>query len=210
VITKELISFAFVGDENQIDYIPLAEIEFVKEMKDIANASASDAGGKADHEDRHRLQIATVLTGYNSGRAYQLSTSSKASLDEILSHLAKNAKAARKRAGTKTLFRMLQTKVRKRYESPLTQGMMAMMIGAVSAAPHPSPPVLSHPRPRRFVGLQGSAWGPKILQQAQHNGLGHWCGDPARRRGGVDACSSGVGEEERPLLVSLDPCPSSR
>ena len=132
VVTKELLSFAFVGDENQIDYIPLAEIEFIKEMKDIANASATDAGGKADHEDRFRLQIATVVTGYNSGRAYQLSTSSKASLDALLDHLTKNAKAARKRAGTKTLFRMLQTKVRKRYDSPLTQGIMALMIGAVS------------------------------------------------------------------------------
>ena len=42
---------------------------------------------------------------------YQLSTSSKASL-----HLNHNAKAARKHAGTKALFRMLQTKVRKCYE----------------------------------------------------------------------------------------------
>ncbi len=147
VLTKELISFAFVGDENQIDYIPLSEVEFVKEMKDIANASASDVGGKADHEDRFRVQIATVLTGYNSGRAYQLSTSSKASLDALIEHLTKNAKAARKRAGTKTLFRMLQTKVRKRYESPITQGLMALMIGAVRP---------STPRCRRFPALTPS------------------------------------------------------
>jgi hypothetical protein len=141
VVTKELISFAFVGDENQIDYIPLAEVEFIKEMKDIANAS--DVGGKSDHEDRFRLQIATILTGYNSGRAYQLSTSSKASLDSLIDHLSKNAKAARKRAGTKTLFRMLQTKVRKRYESQLTQSLMALMIGAVSSGPPPTPTTVS-------------------------------------------------------------------
>ncbi len=149
MVTKELISFAFVDDENQIDYIPLAEIEFVKEMKDIANASASEGGGKTEHEDRFRLQIATVVTGYNSGRAYQLSTSSKASLDTLLDHLTKNAKAARKRAGTKTLFRMLQTKVRKRYDSPITQGIMALMIGAVShPTPSPPPPLAHHLSPR--------------------------------------------------------------
>ncbi len=129
MITKDMISFAFVSDDNQIDYIPLEEIEFVKEMKDIANPS--DAGGTSDHEDRYRLQIATVLTGHNSGRAYYLATASKAGLDDLMEKLTKNAKAARKRAGAKTLFRMLQLKVRKRYESNIVQGLMALMIGAV-------------------------------------------------------------------------------
>ncbi len=140
VITKDLISFAFVGDDNQIDYIPLAEVEFVKEMQDIANATISDAGGKSDHEDRHRMLIATILTGYNSGRTYQLSTPSKSTLEALLARLSKNAKAARKRAGTKTLFKMLQMKVKKRYDSQITQAIMALMIGAVSApraAPRP-------------------------------------------------------------------------
>ncbi len=136
IITKDIISFAFVGDDNQIDYIPLADIEFVKEMKDIANASAGDPEGKTDHEDRYRLQIATVLTGHNSGRAYQLSTKSKSSLQSLLDRLNKNAKAARKRASNKTLFRMLQQKVRKRYESQITQGIMALLIGAVGVAAH--------------------------------------------------------------------------
>jgi hypothetical protein len=128
-MTKDIISFAFVADENQIDYIPLEEIEFVKEMKDIANPS--DAGGTSDHDDRHRLQIATVLTGHNSGRAYYLATSSKAGMEELLGKITKSAKAARKRAGAKTLFRMLQLKVRKRYESNIVQALMALMIGAV-------------------------------------------------------------------------------
>ncbi len=142
MVTKDIISFAFVGDENQIDYIPLSEIEFVKEMKDIANPS--DAGGTSDHEDRYRLQIATVLTGHNSGRAYYLATLSKAGLDDLLAKLTKNAKAARKRAGAKTLFRMLQLKVRKRYESHFIQALMALMIGAVRlpAPRHPLPTAL--------------------------------------------------------------------
>jgi hypothetical protein len=133
VITKDLISFAFADDDNQIDYIPLAEVEFVKEMQDIANATVSDAGGKSEHEDRYRILIATILTGYNSGRTYQLSTPSKKTLDDLVAHLSQNAKAARKRAGTKTLFKMLQMKVKKRYDSPVTQAAMALLIGAVSA-----------------------------------------------------------------------------
>ena len=33
VVTKNIISFAFIGEEHQIDHVPLSEVEFVKEMK---------------------------------------------------------------------------------------------------------------------------------------------------------------------------------
>ena len=128
IITKEIISFAFTdGSENQIDHIPFAEVDFVKEMEDIAGDK------RKVHDDRFRLQIATVANGYNSGRAYYLSTTTQTQLDELIEKMSKNAKAARIRAEAKTVFRKLQLKIRIRYESNHFQGWMALMIGAVSA-----------------------------------------------------------------------------
>ena len=111
VLTKDVISFAFVGEDSQIDHIPLAEIEFVKEMKE-----AFDAHGDADqkegaHNDQHKLQIATLPTGYNSGRVYYLATRDRDMFSQLLPKLARLAKAARKRSEARTLFRMVQLKV---------------------------------------------------------------------------------------------------
>jgi len=128
-ITKEIISFSFAdGNQNQIDYIPLpvSEVEFVKEMDDIA-------GDKRNiHEDRCRLQIATLNNGYNSGRSYYLATNSKEELNRLISIISKNAAAAKERAEARTVFRKMQLQIRMRYESNLFQIWMALMIGAVS------------------------------------------------------------------------------
>ena len=64
VITKDVISFAFVGEEDQIDFIPMAEIEFIKEMK---TASVQLQSENTDVDNQQRLQIATIQEGYNSG-----------------------------------------------------------------------------------------------------------------------------------------------
>ena len=62
VETKDEISFAFVdGTEGRIDYIPFAEVKYVKEMKE----QISD-----DYDTKHELcilQIATAEDGHNSG-----------------------------------------------------------------------------------------------------------------------------------------------
>ena len=128
IITKDIISFAFAdaNDENQIDYIPFAEVEFVKEME-------ADITGdmRKNHEDRHRITISTEPNGYNSGRAYYLALNSKEELDRLTAKMTKLSNAARVRAQAKTVFRLVQLKVRNRYESNVVQGFMALMIGAV-------------------------------------------------------------------------------
>ena len=135
VITKEIISFAFVGEDNQIDYIPLSEVDFVKEMK---NAAAQNDNDDGEIDETHKLQIATLPTGYNSGRAYYLATKNRDEFTLLLTQLSKLAKIERKKAEAKTFFGMVQLKVRKRYESSYFQGVMALMIMSVGKTLLPS------------------------------------------------------------------------
>ena len=111
-----------------MDHIPLSEVDFVLEMKD----STSDTEDhKEDTTVRHKMQIATLATGYNSGRTYYIATHSKDLLDKLISKLRRYAKIERSRAEASSIFRKTQLKVRKRYESNLVQGVMAILIGAV-------------------------------------------------------------------------------
>ena len=101
------------------------------EIKDLAGQEhGEDEGG-----DRHRMQVATLPKGYNSGRTYYIATPTKELLDRILKITKTNSKAAIKRAEAKSLFRKLQLMFRKKYESNFVQGGMALMIGAVSVIP---------------------------------------------------------------------------
>ena len=80
---------------------------------------------------RHKMQIATLPTGYNSGRTYYIATHSNDLFENLIVKLKKYAKAERSRAEASSLFRKIQMKIRKRYESNIVQGVMALMIGAV-------------------------------------------------------------------------------
>lgn len=126
VITKEVVSFAFVDEEAQIDHIPFAEITNIKEMLDAGEDTGEDEGMYA-----HVMQIATRDEGYNSGRIYYLSTSSKDELDQLMKELRAKAKYARRNAEARTGFQRLQLKVRRRYESGIFQGLMAILIAGV-------------------------------------------------------------------------------
>ena len=99
VITKQKISFAFVGEEAQIDHIPFAEIVYIKEMTDATG------DGFDDEKFSHAMQIATRDDGYNSGRMYYVSTDSSEALQDLMSDLAKKAEVARVHAQAHTTFR---------------------------------------------------------------------------------------------------------
>jgi hypothetical protein len=135
VITKEEISFAFVGEEAQIDYIPFAEVTYVKEMTDAAGEDHDDEASK---KFSYAMQIATKDDGFNSGRIYYLSTESKEKLDDLISDLSYKAKIARVHAEARTSFRRFQLRVRKRYESRKFQFFMALLILAVGRLTFPS------------------------------------------------------------------------
>ena len=128
VVTNDVIAFAFVGDDTQIDHIPFAEILHVKAMPDLTIETAVDEHLKLY---TFAMQIATRDDGFNSGRTYYLSTHSQHTLDELIQCLSHKAQAARAQAETRTAFQRLQLRVRRRYESPLFQGLMAVLIAAV-------------------------------------------------------------------------------
>ena len=129
IITKDIVSFAFVGEDQQIDHIPLSEIDFVIEMKDQENQAGLEA--TAAQADQYKVQIATVEDGYNSGRVYRFAMRDREELEKMIERLKKFAKAAKKRAEARNLFRKIQLRVRKRYEAGPVQALMALMIMAV-------------------------------------------------------------------------------
>jgi hypothetical protein len=136
IITKEIISFSFVDADTEIDFIPLDEVDFVKEMKDDVDVNLLNVDhGDQDGSDTalHAIQIATDREGHNSGRDYYIQVSSKDSYDRLSAYLRKSAKAAKKRAEAHTAFRRSQWRVRKVYESKPCQVFVALMISAVNS-----------------------------------------------------------------------------
>ena len=142
IVTRDIISFSFLEEDAQIDYIPLAEVFFVREMRDTAdfNTVLSDHGHDEPSQVLHVLQIATEREGYNSGRAYYVRALSTQACEKLLHHLNKSAKAARRAAEAKNTFRRTQYRLRIVYHSGFFQATMALMICAVS---EPGEPLLS-------------------------------------------------------------------
>ena len=133
VVTKDLIAFAFVGEEAQIDHIPFAEVTYVKEMTE----APSDDYDPEDRHFSHAMQIGTREDGYNSGRIYYISTDSQEALDDLIQLMDRLAKVARARAEARNWFRKLQMAVRKKYNSSAFQSLMAVLIAAASR-PNPT------------------------------------------------------------------------
>ena len=76
IITRDVISFAFANDEVEIDSIPLSEVDFVIEMKEIRERRTSVVGSLTGAPDMHSkenssqlthsLQISTIKDGASS------------------------------------------------------------------------------------------------------------------------------------------------
>ena len=128
VITKDCISFAFVGNDEEVDRVPLSGVDFVK----VFDENISVENHEIQSQNHFCLQVATNSLGYNSGRSYMLRSVSSSSRDEVLVLLSKLSKDARKRAKAKTGFQKLQLKIKKYYEKDFVQGFIAMIIMTVS------------------------------------------------------------------------------
>jgi hypothetical protein len=138
LITKEIISFAFVGEEREVDYVPLCEVEFIMEMKDIIVDTGPHGIPDPDTTpDSGAVQIATVKDGHNSGRPYYIKPRDREALEELTRLLKKNSKAARKRAQAANSFRRAQYAVRKVYDSQPFQIFVALLISAVGSPSSP-------------------------------------------------------------------------
>ena len=126
--------FALSGQDLEIDRIPLAEIEFLKEFQGIE----SDGNGAATKRRTSRmLQIATNQQGLNSGRTYYLRVESE-TFDDLLRTWSELARKARRRAEAQTLFKKVQREVRAIYDASLFQTCVALMIAAVRSLISPN------------------------------------------------------------------------
>ncbi len=164
MITNEVISFALVNDENEIDRIPLCEVLCVDEMiqteflarTDIAaherknsrrtsmfqsnsnswlvKSEDEQGGDRTSSRTGNAFQIATDTNGYNSGRSYYLQAAGTNQKQEIIAVLRKFSKIARKRAEVKSSLRQTQDRVRETYISWQFQTGAALLIVAVLAS----------------------------------------------------------------------------
>ena len=117
----------------EIDYIPLSEIEFVKEMTEVLERRSSIVLDQEDgqSDESHALQISTIKDGHNSGRAYYLRVESQEKMETLMKFLQKSSKSARRRLEAQSFFRKSQHKARKIYQSNVVQGLIAVLIAAV-------------------------------------------------------------------------------
>jgi len=135
VVSRQRISFAYEDEEEEIDYIPLAEVEFITTMRDLGDSNmvptVDDARTSIDDSNAiNTMQIATTSEGHNSGRAYYIQPTSKKFFDPLMNFLIKTVKSEKKRAEARTGFQRSQYRVRRIYESLPFQASVALMIGA--------------------------------------------------------------------------------
>ena len=161
MITNEVLSFALVNDEIEIDRIPLCEVSCVDEMIQTEFLAGTDTERKTANERKHSrrnsifqnnsnicledeqggdrtssltgnaFQIATDTNGYNSGRSYYLQAASEGQKQEIINLLQKSSTIARKKAEVKSSFRKTQDRVRETFLSWQFQTGAALLIVAV-------------------------------------------------------------------------------
>ena len=124
VVTKEMIGFARVGENILIDTIPLAEVEFIRDMHSI-----DEEIDKAKF--LNALMITTIPEVHNSGRTYYLQASSDEHCKRIVSDWIKLASKARLNAEANTKCAESQQFFRKIFDSSIFQLVSASLIIAV-------------------------------------------------------------------------------
>ena len=76
VVTRNIISFALLGEEYVVDEIPLAEIDSIDDMVDSTRPAGGSTLSLEDMEKarvfKYALQIVTNKLGHNAGRTYFL------------------------------------------------------------------------------------------------------------------------------------------
>ena len=129
MLAKECISFAFVNQNEEIDRVPLTDIDYIKASDELGAKSDSDADSL---QKNFVLQVATNPEGHNSGRSYYLRTWSKEVHDDIFPLLDQLVKYARKRSDGSSQFERAQHKVRQIYGHYICQCIFALIIVGVS------------------------------------------------------------------------------
>ncbi len=125
VITKEILAFAYIGDCNMLDYIPLREIAGVEHLEQDSEKSSKILFDKVVSVS-NALQIQTIPDGYNSGRKYFLQTETEIERDQLASNLTRLVKIASTDLVSPHERRKIL--VKGIYNSNLVQGIAALLI----------------------------------------------------------------------------------
>ncbi len=133
VITKEVLAFAYSGDSNMLDYIPLSDIIGIANLQQDIQQSSSALFEKAVSVD-NVLQIQTTPEGYNSGRKYLLQTETEAERDKLVHDLKRRVKRASKEVISS--FKRKQLYVKRIYNSNVVQSFAALLIFLVQSVFH--------------------------------------------------------------------------
>ena len=126
MITKDIVSFAFIGDDEELDRVPFVDIDHIKDSK-VESVVENDASGPI-HASL-RIEIITKIEGYNSGRSYYLKTTDVETHMAVLKALHHNSKIAKKNQSSR--FIRAQETARRIYEHNIFQAVVAIIILAV-------------------------------------------------------------------------------
>jgi hypothetical protein len=125
VITREVLAFAYTGDTNMLDYIPLSEIIGIENLQQENQKSSLALFEKAVSVE-NAIQIQTAPEGYNSGRKYLVQTDTENERDKLVHNLKRRVKHASKELISS--FKRRQMYVKKIYNSNAVQGFAALLI----------------------------------------------------------------------------------
>jgi hypothetical protein len=160
VVTKDVISFALIDDDSEIDFVPLAEVTSVEEMHGMEDVESNqvprrlrdlkfspsstmlmgsgliegNVEQRAENTSQlfvNAFQISTIPDGYNSGRSYYLQADSSHLKQHAIAQLRSLASSARKKAEARSYFRKTQDYVRAVYTARPFQIGASLLIVAV-------------------------------------------------------------------------------
>jgi hypothetical protein len=131
VITREVIAFAYTGDSNMLDYIPLSEIIGIENLQQDRNQKSSSVLFEKAVSVVNALQIQTAPEGYNSGRKYFLQTETESERDQLVHDLKRRVKRASKELISS--FKRRQMYVKRIYNSNVVQSFAALLIFLVQS-----------------------------------------------------------------------------
>ena len=131
-----MIAIGRANDESEtlLDSIPFIEIDSVREMLADESSDLDRKSGKF----LNAFLIETVSDGHNCGRPYYLQAATPEMYADVIQHLSRNKKEARKRAEFNTRFTKSQYWVRKIFMSQIFQNFSALLIILVRHLPLPT------------------------------------------------------------------------
>jgi hypothetical protein len=128
VITRDVIAFAYVGDYNMVDYIPLCDITSIENI-DHRHFNSSKRLFEQDVHIEHALTIQTTPSGYNSGRKYIVQAASEDERNQLVVDIKRLVQLASSKAISG--FKRRQSFVRNLYNSNVVQSIASLLIALV-------------------------------------------------------------------------------